>query len=277
MRLREAGIDVPSSCSPTSAGGPTEVSLELTPTVYRRSRGLVAAAPTGSGQGRHRHDRVGYAPGPAALVGRRSAGSGRGNMDPLRLSEEVRFHAPLSRPSTRGIWSGCSIAHLANTARGILTRGSSRHGQGWHRHVLVPPGSVTSVRSSTTPGDDDRPGVDTFTTRAGDRPRRSRRALTEDSNIVTIPIGYADGLPRGLSDRGEVLIGGHRHPLAGTVTMDQIVVDVAEMAVQVGDEVVLIGRQGEEEITADEWADLLGTIAYEVVCQIGPRLPRRYS
>jgi alanine racemase len=59
--------------------------------------------------------------------------------------------------------------------------------------------------------------------------------------------------------------------------MDQIVVEVGDMTVQVGDEVVLIGRQGEEEITADEWAGLLGTIAYEVVCQIGPRLPRKYS
>jgi alanine racemase len=113
---------------------------------------------------------------------------------------------------------------------------------------------------------------------AGARPSYGRRRpLGDDSNVVTVPIGYADGFPRGLSDEGQVLIGGRRHPLAGTVTMDQIVVDVGGMSVQVGDEVVVIGRQDDEEITADEWAGLLGTIPYEVVCQIGPRLPRRYS
>ena len=105
-----------------------------------------------------------------------------------------------------------------------------------------------------------------------------RRALPSDANVATVPIGYADGYPRLLSARGgEVLIGGHRHPLAGTVTMDQIVVDCGDNDVSVGDEVVLLGRQGAAEITADEWAERLETINYEVVCQIGPRLPRRYT
>jgi alanine racemase len=75
---------------------------------------------------------------------------------------------------------------------------------------------------------------------------------------------------------GEVLIGGRRYPLAGQVTMDQIVVDVGADPVSVGDEVVLLGRQGDDEIAADEWAARLGTINYEIVCQVGPRLPRRY-
>jgi alanine racemase len=75
---------------------------------------------------------------------------------------------------------------------------------------------------------------------------------------------------------GSALIGGERHPLAGTVTMDQIVIDVGDADVGIGDEVVLLGSQGGEEISADEWADLLGTISYEVVCGIGPRVPRRY-
>ena len=65
-------------------------------------------------------------------------------------------------------------------------------------------------------------------------------------------------------------------PLAGTVTMDQIVVDAGDEPIEVGDEVVILGSQGEERISADEWAVALGTINYEVVCQIGPRLPRRY-
>ena len=67
-----------------------------------------------------------------------------------------------------------------------------------------------------------------------------------------------------------------RIPLAGTVTMDQIVVDVGDADVGIGDEVVLMGRQGDAEITADDWARALDTISYEVVCEIGPRVPRRY-
>ena len=87
-----------------------------------------------------------------------------------------------------------------------------------------------------------------------------------------------DGVPRRLFDQGgEVLIGGVRRPLAGAVTMDQIIIDCGPSGsapVAVGDEVVLIGRQGDEVVTADEWAELLGTIPYEVLCDIGPRVPR---
>jgi alanine racemase len=112
---------------------------------------------------------------------------------------------------------------------------------------------------------------------AGARPSYGRRrALESDSNVATVPIGYADGVPRLLSESGEVLIGGKRRPLAGTITMDQLVVDCGDDRVEVGDEVVLIGRQGDAEITADEWAALTGTISYEIVCGIGPRLPRRF-
>src|SRR5690606_34533530 len=114
---------------------------------------------------------------------------------------------------------------------------------------------------------------------AGERPSYGRRrALQKESNVATVPIGYADGVPRRLSATGgEVLIRGRRYPLAGTVTMDQIVVDVGDDPVEVGDEVVLIGRQGTEEITADEWAEKTDTSCYEVVCDIGPRVPRGYS
>lgn len=112
---------------------------------------------------------------------------------------------------------------------------------------------------------------------AGSRPSYGRiRALSHDSTVATVPIGYADGYPRRLSQEGTVLIGGEPHPLAGTVTMDQIVVDVGDADVGVGDEVVLLGRQGDSEISADDWARALGTISYEIVCEIGPRVPRRY-
>jgi len=112
---------------------------------------------------------------------------------------------------------------------------------------------------------------------AGERPSYGRlRPLPRRSTVATVPIGYADGVPRALFDAGfEVLIGGRRRPLAGMVTMDQIVVDCGtDGVIAPGDEVTLLGRQGDEEITAMEWADLLGTISYEVLCGIGPRVPR---
>jgi len=111
----------------------------------------------------------------------------------------------------------------------------------------------------------------------GARPSYGRRKPLETAGrVVTIPIGYADGVRRSLSEMGSVLIRGKRYPYAGTITMDMIVVDVGQDDVNVGDEVVLMGSQGDEVITPQEWAELLDTITYEVVCDFGPRLPRRY-
>ncbi|MBW3556772.1 MAG: alanine racemase [Actinobacteria bacterium] len=114
---------------------------------------------------------------------------------------------------------------------------------------------------------------------AGDRLSYGLRyRLAERSVVATVPLGYADGVPRRLSEvGGQVLVGGQRRPLAGTVTMDQLLVDCGPRAtVQPGDEVVLLGRQGDEEITADDWATRLDTISYEILCGIGPRVPRVY-
>jgi alanine racemase len=101
-------------------------------------------------------------------------------------------------------------------------------------------------------------------------------APERDTTIVTIPIGYGDGFPRLLSNTGSVLIGGKRRPIAGRVTMDTVMADVGDDDVATGDEVVLIGAQGAEEIRATEIAALAQTINYEVVCSVGPRVPRRY-
>lgn len=102
-----------------------------------------------------------------------------------------------------------------------------------------------------------------------------RHRCEHDTTVVTVPAGYADGVPRRLSSvGGEVLIAGRRHPMVGVVTMDQFMVDVGDTPVTVGDEVVLIGEQGRERITANEWGSLLGTIGYEVVCAISSRVPR---
>jgi alanine racemase len=106
-----------------------------------------------------------------------------------------------------------------------------------------------------------------------------RHRLDRDTYVATLPIGYADGVTRALGVMGqEVLIGGRRCPMVGVVTMDQVMVDVGPAGdVTAGDEVVLLGAQGDERITPDEWAARLGTIAYEVVCDLGARVERRYS
>ncbi|MDH3252763.1 MAG: alanine racemase, partial [Ignavibacteria bacterium] len=102
-----------------------------------------------------------------------------------------------------------------------------------------------------------------------------RYRTSSDTRIATIPIGYGDGYSRMLTGKAKVLIGGIRYPVAGTICMDHLMVDVGtESDVHEGDPVVLIGTQGRESITAWDVADWLGTIPYEVTCLITPRVPR---
>ncbi len=98
----------------------------------------------------------------------------------------------------------------------------------------------------------------------------------KDATIVTLPIGYGDGYPRNLSNLAPVLIKGKRFKISGRVCMDQIMVDVGDVKVKVGDEAVLIGSQGKSKITAEELAENSGTISYEIVCGLGSRIPRIY-
>ncbi len=99
-----------------------------------------------------------------------------------------------------------------------------------------------------------------------------------DTFLATLPVGYADGYSRCLSNRARVLIGGIRRPLAGRVCMDQVVVDLGpQNDASIGDEAILFGRQGNEEITATELADIAGTINYETVCAVSSRVPRIYT
>ncbi len=99
----------------------------------------------------------------------------------------------------------------------------------------------------------------------------------EACRVATIPLGYADGYPRRLSNRASVLIKGERLPVAGTICMDQFMVQTGEAQVEIDDEVTVIGRSGKESVSADELADLLGTINYEIVCGISSRVPRLYT
>ena len=114
---------------------------------------------------------------------------------------------------------------------------------------------------------------------AGDRISYGlRHRFASNSTVATLPLGYADGVPRRLfAAGGEVLIGGRRRPIVGVVTMDHLMVDCGNDDIAVGDEAVLIGSQGDESILATEWADRLGTIGYEIVCGISARIDRRYT
>lgn len=100
----------------------------------------------------------------------------------------------------------------------------------------------------------------------------------EEETIATLPVGYADGFNRLLSNRGSVLVRGRRVPVVGRVCMDQTLIKLPRaMTVDVGEEVVLFGRQGDEHIHVDDIARMLGTINYEVTCMVSRRVPRIYK
>jgi alanine racemase len=112
---------------------------------------------------------------------------------------------------------------------------------------------------------------------AGDRISYGlRHTFARPATVATVPIGYHDGVRRGLFPGQTVLHGGRRRPIVGSITMDQLMIDCGDDPVAVGDEVVLLGHQGAEVVRAEEWADRLGTIGYEITCGINPRVPRVY-
>jgi alanine racemase len=112
----------------------------------------------------------------------------------------------------------------------------------------------------------------------GDSAGYGRRFIAgSDTWIGTLPIGYADGVRRALTNNCDVLVGGHRYPLVGTVSMDNITIDLGPSPeVVVGERAVLIGADGDERVTAEEIARRVGTINYEILCGISARVPRLY-
>lgn len=193
----------------------------------------------------------------------------------------ARFHEIVATLAKRGVTP--RIVHAANSAGalgypearlGMVRVGLALYGylpEAWLAAALEASGErltpALTLRASV---------VAVRRVEVGERPSyRRSRALERAATVVTAPFGYADGYPRRLFDAGaEVLIKGVRYPLAGVVTMDMLVIDCGDDVVQLGDEVVLLGRQGDEEITADEWADRAGTISWEILCGIGARVPR---
>ena len=114
--------------------------------------------------------------------------------------------------------------------------------------------------------------------RSGDSAGYGRRFIAErDTWLATVPIGYGDGFRRAFTNNCEVLVGGRRHPVVGTVSMDNITVDLGRQTrVTAGDRVTIIGADGSVRQTAEELARRIGTINYEIVCGISGRVPRAY-
>jgi alanine racemase len=172
------------------------------------------------------------------------------------------------------------IVHAANSAAtlrepathfdlvrcGIAVYGCDPMQEDPERHGLEPALELVSYVAAVKPA------------RAGESVGYGRRFVAErDTWIATVPIGYGDGVRRSLTNNCDVLIGGRRFPLVGTVSMDNITVEVGEPdVVRPGEPVTLIGRDGAERQTAEDLARRLDTINYEVVCAISPRVPRRY-
>lgn len=198
---------------------------------------------------------------------------------PLTVLQLSRFERVLQQLQHAGI--DMDSVHAANSA-GLLTQSRS-HGDMVRAGIAlygIDPVPDSGKGAALTPALSLRSEV-TFvrSVDAGDGVSYGMRHVFDRPAVVAVvPLGYADGVPRDLGlVGGEVLVGGRRHPIRGVVTMDQLIIEVTGAHVEPGDEVVLIGAQGDQVVTADEWARLTGTIAYEIVCGFSARLPRSYS
>ena len=199
---------------------------------------------------------------------------------PFTAEQCARFDAVVAELADLGVRP--PLTHCCNSA-GLLTRPQARGGLVRCGIALygVPPSPALADRTELRPAMSLRAAV-SYVKELGPGEALSyglRYRLERRSVVATVPLGYADGVPwRLASAGGEVLLGGRRRPIAGAVTMDQILVDCGDdEGVLPGDEVVLLGRQGTEQITAWDWASQVGTIAYEVLCGIGPRVPKVYG
>jgi alanine racemase len=303
-QLRGAGSDAPIMLlsEPAPRAAARVVAADLTPVVYTEA-GIdalaKAVADSGRGESLDVHlkvdtgmHRVGCAPEDALALAHLVAAGDElavaGVCTPLAVADEpvnpytgeqlARFDAVLDSLDGAGLRP--PLAHAANSA-GLLVAGA--------RYDLVRVGiACYGLPPAPAVADGDvalRPALSlrariTFvkTLPAGARVSYGLRSgVGASGRVATVPAGYADGVPRNLGMvGGEVLVHGRRRPIVGMVTMDQLLVDLGDVPAEPDDDVVRIGRQGDEEITATEWGERLGTISYEVVTGIGARVPRTY-
>jgi len=302
VALRDAGIDAPIlllSEQPI-VDVPAIVAAGLTPTVYTTGYVDALAAAQSRRLGVHLKvdtgmRRVGCAPADAPGLAARIAGhapwlrlAGVSTHlavadDPTRRETDLQLEqldATLAELPT-GVIDGDVAVHVANSA-GALAHPKARRSfvrSGIALYGVSPGPGVDPLAAELRPVMSLRARV-SFVKRVPAGAAISyglRHVFERDATVATVPLGYADGVPRRLStiDRAmPVLIGGRRRPIVGVVTMDQLMVDCGDDHVSAGDEVVLLGRQGDEQIRAEEWAEALGTIGYEIVCGISRRVPR---
>ena len=298
LALREAGIEAPILLLSETPPGSEAVAIaaRLTPTLYSdagldrlaaAARGAAIAVHVKVDTGMHR---VGVWP-PSGALGflDRVAAAGldlEGLWTHFASSEDdaTATAAQLERFETvtseaRAAGHVPSLLHAANSGATIL------HPEA-HLDMVRPGIALLGIAPARGIGDDLdlRPALSWRSAvshvkrlPAGERVSYGLRyALPADAWMATVPVGYADGYPRSASSSAEVLIRGRRCLVAGSVTMDQILVDCADMRIEPGDEVVLLGEQGAERVDAWELAERAGTIAYEIVSRLGPRVPREY-
>jgi alanine racemase len=297
--LRAAGLDVPILLfSEPRPGEMADVAAlgGVRPTVYTTA-GIDAFAAAAPGAPVHLKidtgmHRVGARPPQAVALADHLAGAGlvlEGLMthlavadrpdDPFNETQLDRFDAVLADLAAAG--HRPSIVHAANTATTLSRPGAHRTmvrtGIGIYGVEPAAPFRDQCADLGLRPAARLRSEVAHLQeVEAGEGVSYSHRWTADRlTRLATVPIGYADGIARGWWDGGVVLIGGQRRPIRGVVTMDQMVVEVDD-GVQVGDEVVLLGSQGDETLRVPEVAQLVGTIGYEVLTSLGVRIPRRY-
>ena len=190
------------------------------------------------------------------------------------VAPQVRHvHSANSAAMLRGLAASASAAEQGAFSYTMVRAGISAYG-------LSPGDGVANLTTSLEPVLRLRTEVSHVRrVRAGEGVSYGlRTTLDRDTTVATLPLGYADGISRrAWQTDARVLVGGRRRRILGVVTMDQMMVDCADDTVQVGDEAVIIGTQGTEQITAEDWARALDTITYEVVCDISSRVPRTYG
>lgn len=196
--------------------------------------------------------------------------------DPIALKQIEAFHQLLENPLIKGT---TLLRHLANS-------GGTLHFPQAHLDMVRPslvtlgylPANASSSWKEIAPCFSLKAKVSYFkVVQEGEGISYNHTYVTpRKTRIVTVPVGYGDGYRRSLSNKGSVLIRGKRFPIRGDICMDQFMVDVGDEEVYVGDEVVLIGKQGNAEITLKEVAGLCDTIPYEILCQLNERIPRNY-
>ena len=195
---------------------------------------------------------------------------------PSNAAQVARFEDALAQAASRGLRP--RLRHLANSAA-TLTMPEARYD-------LVRPG-IAVYGLTPVPGEGFglRPAM-TLTARVAMTKRvpagtgvsyGHRYTTSAETTLALVPVGYGDGVLRHAGNTAEVLVGGKRRTIAGTVCMDQFVVDVGDDEVAAGDEVLLFGPGDGGEPTVQEWAGRLGTISYEIVTRLAARVPRRYA